>query len=62
LLILHTFVYKRNYLTCQEKLGKVSVNMETKGTVRKRTPTELPIIQQQEDENNRARTQCSFEG
>jgi DNA-binding HxlR family transcriptional regulator len=36
--------------------------METKGKQRKRPPTELPIIQH-EDENNRGgRTQCGFEG
>jgi DNA-binding HxlR family transcriptional regulator len=36
--------------------------METKGKRTKRTPTEFPIIQQ-EDENNRGgRTQCGFEG
>jgi DNA-binding HxlR family transcriptional regulator len=55
-------LYKRNYLSCQEKPGKVSVNMETKGTVRKRTPTELPIIQQEDENNRRGSTQCGFEG
>jgi DNA-binding HxlR family transcriptional regulator len=41
-------LYKRNYLSCQEKLGKVSVNMETnrKTVVKERTgKTELPVVQ-----------------
>ena len=40
--------YKRNYLSCQEKLGKVSVNMETnRNMVVKERPgkTELPIVE-----------------
>jgi DNA-binding HxlR family transcriptional regulator len=41
-------LYKRNYLSCQEKLGKVSVNMETnRNMVVKERPgkTELPIVE-----------------
>jgi len=41
-------LYKRNYLSCQEKLGKVSVNMETnRNMVVKERPgeTELPIFE-----------------
>jgi DNA-binding HxlR family transcriptional regulator len=41
-------LYKRNYLSCQENLGKVSVNMETNRNmvVKQRTgKTELPIVQ-----------------
>jgi hypothetical protein len=52
------YVYKRNYLSCKEKLGKVSVIMETNGEVQaKRTnsSTELPII-----ENSMQR--CDFTG
>jgi DNA-binding HxlR family transcriptional regulator len=36
-MIFHTIVYKRNYLSCQEKLGKVSVIMETIGKQKERT-------------------------
>jgi hypothetical protein len=42
------YVYKRNYLSCKEKLGKLSVIMETNGKVQaKRTSssTDLPIIE-----------------
>jgi DNA-binding HxlR family transcriptional regulator len=42
------YVYKGNYLNYQEKLGKVSVIMETNGKVharRGRSTTELPIIE-----------------
>jgi hypothetical protein len=52
------YVYKRNYLSCKEKLGKVSVIMETNGEVQaKRTSssTEIPII-----ENSMQR--CDFTG
>ena len=41
-------IYKRNYLSCQEKLGKVSVNMETNRNmvVKERTgKAELPIVE-----------------
>jgi hypothetical protein len=41
-------LYKRNYLSCHEKLGKVSVNMETNRNmmVKERTgKTELPIVE-----------------
>jgi len=41
-------LYKRNYLSCQEKLGKVSVNMETnRNMVVKERPgnTKLPIVE-----------------
>ena len=58
------FVYERNYLSCQEKLGKGSVIMETKGKGRKRRRIELPTIQH-EDEHGRGeerrRTRCGFE-
>jgi DNA-binding HxlR family transcriptional regulator len=45
------YVYWRNYLSYQEKLGKVSVNMETKAKSKisiehRRAGTELPIIQE----------------
>jgi hypothetical protein len=37
--------YKRNYLSCQEKLGKVSVIMETIGMRHGRAAaTKLPIV------------------
>ena len=45
-------VYKRNYISYQEKLGKVSVIMETKG--RRRTSINLPTISQTQP--------CDFEG
>jgi DNA-binding HxlR family transcriptional regulator len=44
-------VYKRNYISYQEKSGKVSVFMETKG---KRTSVDLPTISQTHP--------CYFEG
>ena len=45
-------VYKRNYISCQGKLGKVSVVMETKR--RRRTSIDLPAISQAQP--------CDFEG
>jgi len=41
-------LYKRNYLSCQEKLGKVSVVMETNRNMvakDRRGKTELPIVE-----------------
>ena len=41
-------LYKRNYLSCQEKLGKVSVNMETNRDMMVKVRTgkaELPIVE-----------------
>jgi DNA-binding HxlR family transcriptional regulator len=38
------YVYKRNYLNCKEKLGKLSVIMETNGNATSST-TGLPIIE-----------------
>ena len=45
-------VYKRNYISYQEKSGKVSVIMETKG--RRRISIDLPTISQPPP--------CDFEG
>jgi DNA-binding HxlR family transcriptional regulator len=54
------YVYNRNYLSCQEKLGKVSVIMETnrKMEIKKRTgssTTELPVVQH-------SMQSCDFKG
>jgi DNA-binding HxlR family transcriptional regulator len=56
--------YKRNYLSCQEKLGKVRLAMETKGNRKNRkaasitsqriTKIELPLVQ--------ANQNCDFHG
>ena len=51
------YVYKGNYLSCQEKLGKVSVVMETIGKRYKRTEavaTKLPLMQNKQS--------CDFTG
>jgi hypothetical protein len=56
------YVYKRNYLSCQENLGKVSVIMETNGKAvesrirTRRSTTELPVIE------NNANQLCDFNG
>ena len=53
----YSYVYKRNYLSCQEKLGKVSVMMETKARSKKTMPLRragnaLPVFNES----------CNFEG
>jgi predicted transcriptional regulator len=49
------YVYKGNYLSCQEKLGKVSVVMETIGKRHQgTTETKLPLIQNEQS--------CDFNG
>jgi DNA-binding HxlR family transcriptional regulator len=48
-------VYKRNYLSCQEKVRKVSVNMETKG---RRRIARLPLVQDKQQQQQL----CDFNG
>jgi DNA-binding HxlR family transcriptional regulator len=53
-------VYKRNYLSCQEKVSKVSVNMQTKVTRGgRRRIAGLPIVQGKQQKQQQL---CDFNG